>query len=159
VLIALAGALLVCAPASLATGRSINGRLYAGMMPEVAHGTFEVKLTPGKGELGGHIGRLDFTKTFVGDLVGTGRGVMLSGGDPAAKAAGYVAIETVDGHLFDREGSFSLQQFGTISGEATTLHYAVVPGSGVGALETISGTLDLTIEADGTHRYALTYEL
>jgi len=36
-----------------------------------------------------------------------------------------------------------------------TLDYEVVPGSGHGALEGISGTFQLTIEHDGTHRYEL----
>jgi hypothetical protein len=39
-----------------------------------------------------------------------------------------------------------------------TLHYEVVPGSGTGELEGIAGTLDLTIEPDGTHRYELQYD-
>jgi hypothetical protein len=34
-----------------------------------------------------------------------------------------------------------------------------VPGSGEGELAGIAGKLDLTIEDDGTHRYALEYEL
>ena len=83
---------------------------------------------------------------------------MLSGGDPQSGAAGYVAIETVTGSLGDRHGSFALQQFGTMSSGAQTLHYEVVPGSGTGELEGIAGTLYLTIEPDGTHRYELQYD-
>jgi Protein of unknown function (DUF3224) len=44
-------------------------------------------------------------------------------------------------------------------GGAQTLHYEVVPGSGRDGLEGIGGVLELTIEDDGTHRYALEYEL
>jgi Protein of unknown function (DUF3224) len=128
-------------------------------MSEVAHGTFEIALTPGEGELDGRIGRNDFTKTFTGDLVATGHGVMLTGGDPPAGTAGYVAIETVDGRLHESDGSFALQQFGTMAQGETSLQYAIVPGSGSGALQGISGTLELTVETDGTHHYALTYEL
>jgi hypothetical protein len=128
-------------------------------MSEVAHGTFETSLTPGEDELDGRIGRNDFTKAFAGDLVGTGHGVMLTGGDPPAGTAGYVAIEIVDGRLHERDGSFALQQFGTMTPEATTLQYAIVPGSGSGALQGITGTLELSVETGGTHRYALTYEL
>lgn len=128
-------------------------------MSEVAHGTFETSLTPGEDELDGRIGRNDFTKAYAGDLVGGGHGVMLTGGDPPAGTAGYVAIETVDGRLHERDGSFALQQFGMMTPGASTLHYAIVPGSGRGALEGITGTLELTVETDGTHHYALTYEL
>lgn len=128
-------------------------------MSAVAHGTFDVTLTPDAAELDGRVARVTFTKTFAGDLVGTGCGVMLSGGDPAAKTAGYVAIETFDGSLHGHDGGFSLQQFGTMSDGATTLEYVIVPGSGIGSLQGIAGTLELTIEPDGTHRYALDYEL
>jgi hypothetical protein len=125
----------------------------------VASGSFEVQLTPGPSELDGAVGRFELAKTFHGDLEGRGAGVMLSGGDPASGAAGYVAIETVSGRLGERGGSFALQQFGTLRDGAQTLHYEVVPGSGQGELEGISGTFRLTIEPDGTHRYELEYEL
>jgi Protein of unknown function (DUF3224) len=127
-------------------------------MALVAIGTFNVELTPGAAELDGAVARLDLAKAFHGDLEGSGRGVMLSAGDPSAGRAGYVAIETFEGSLDGREGSFAFQQFGTLRGGAQTLHYEVVPGSGRGGLEGIDGVLELTIEDDGTHRYALEYE-
>jgi hypothetical protein len=37
-------------------------------------------------------------------------------------------------------------------GGSQTLHYNVAPGSGRGALAGITGTLQLTIDNDGTHR-------
>lgn len=40
-----------------------------------------------------------------------------------------------------------------------TLHYAIVPGSGYGEFNGITGTFRLTIEDDGTHRYELDYEI
>jgi Protein of unknown function (DUF3224) len=128
-------------------------------MAQVAIGTFEVELTPGAAELDGAVVRLNLAKAFHGELEGDGRGVMLSAGDPSTGQAGYVAIETFAGRLDGREGSFALQQFGTMRGGAQTLHYEVVPGSGRDGLEGIGGVLELTIEDDGTHRYALEYEL
>lgn len=128
-------------------------------MPEIAHGTFKVDFTPGQAELDGAIARMEFTKQFDGDLNGTGRGLMLSAGNPGTGNAGYVAIETLSGQLHGRAGGFALQQFGTMLDGTPALHYAIVPGSGRDALQHISGELALTIDADGTHRYALTYEL
>ena len=84
---------------------------------------------------------------------------MLSGGDPQAGTAGYVAIETVTCRLGEREGSFALQQFGTLRGGSQTLYYEVVPGSGSGELSGISGHLRLTVDQDGTHHYELEYDL
>lgn len=102
--------------------------------------------------------RFDFTKTFHGDLDATGTGVMLSCGDPQTGAAGYVAIETVTGRLRERSGGFALQQLGMMHDGSQTLHYEVVPGSGHGSLEGISGTFRLAVDEDGTHRYQLDYE-
>jgi hypothetical protein len=124
-----------------------------------ALGTFDVDLISGRAELDGAVSRFELTKIFHGDFVGTGVGVMLSGGDPMTGTAGYVAIEVVSGSFADRVGSFALQQFGTMSAGNQTLHYEVVPGSGKGELTGISGTLHLTIDEHGTHSYLLDYDL
>ncbi|HEV2591487.1 MAG TPA: DUF3224 domain-containing protein [Gaiellaceae bacterium] len=121
----------------------------------VARGTFSIDRKPGDAELGGAIARFDFTKQFEGDLVATGAGLMLSGGDPAAGSAGYVAIETVEGTIGERSGSFALQQFGVMDGGRHDLHYAIVPGSGRAGFAGISGELRLS---DG-HAFELEYEL
>jgi Protein of unknown function (DUF3224) len=128
-------------------------------MTDKATGTFEIELRPGPPELDGKAQRFDFDKTFHGDLEGTGKGLMVSAGDPTAGAAGYVAIETVRGRLGERHGGFAFQQFGTMQGGEQELHYEVVPGSGQEGLAGISGRLDLSIDPDGTHRYELVYEL
>ena len=128
-------------------------------MPMTAKGKFEMELTPAAAELAGAVQRFEFTKTFHGDLTGTGTGVMLSSGTPQAGEAGYVAIETVTGRLGDRVGGFALQQFGTMHAGSQNLHYQVVPGSGRDALEGITGMFHLTVENDGTHLYELEYEI
>ncbi len=128
-------------------------------MSSTARGTFDIELTAGSPEVGGAVGRFDFTKTFHGDLEAAGAGVMLSCGDPQTGEGGYVAIETVRGRLGDRRGGFALQQLGMMHAGSQTLHYEVVPGSGDRELEGIAGTFHLTIEKDGTHRYQLEYDL
>lgn len=128
-------------------------------MSVTARGTFDVQLVPGPAELDGVVNRFDFTKTFKGDLEGSGAGVMLSVGDPQRGSAGYVAVEIVRGKLGDRDGAFALQQFGTLLDGSQTLHYEVVPGSGERGLSGITGTLRLTIDSDGTHHYELEYDL
>jgi hypothetical protein len=84
---------------------------------------------------------------------------MLSVGDPQAGEAGYVTIETVHGQLGERQGSFALQQFGSMHAGSQVLHYEVVPGSGSGQRVGIVGTLRLDIDKDGTHHYELQYDL
>jgi hypothetical protein len=124
-----------------------------------AQGTFDVELTPGDPELNGAVNRFALTKTFDGDLRGRGAGIMLSCGNPQSGSAGYVAIETVNGQLGEKHGSFVLAQLGTMDRGTQTLYYVVVPGSGQIDLKGITGALQLTIEADGTHRYQLDYQV
>lgn len=128
-------------------------------MRRKATGTFDVDLVPGEPELDGAVRRFHFTKTFRGDLAGSGAGVMLSTGDPASGSAGYVAVERLAATLGDRTGEFVLQQMGLMHAGAQTLVYEVAPGSGEGGLEGIVGTFHLDVDDDGTHRYELDYEL
>ena len=74
-------------------------------MVNTARGIFAVTMQPGPAELDGAISRFELSKTFHGDLQGTGAGVMLSGGVLQAGAAGYIAIETLDGNLRGRPAS------------------------------------------------------
>lgn len=128
-------------------------------MTTKATGTFDIEMVAAPPELGGAVSRFDFSKTFHGDLDGAGTGLMLSGGDPASGAAGYVAIEVVQGVLDGRTGQFAMVQLGLMQAGAPTLHYEIVPGSGDKELAGITGALHLVIDPDGTHHYDLTYDL
>jgi len=123
----------------------------------MARGTFDVRIEPVEHTQPG-IGCMTITKTWCGDLSGSGVGTMLSAGNPALGAAGYVAVETVTGVLSDRPGTFAFQQFGSMRDGSQEMRYDIVPGSGTDQLAGISGTLDLEVVA-GEHRYALNYEL
>ncbi len=125
----------------------------------IAEGTFDVTLSPLPPEADEVWGRMSLTKTWHGAIEGTGRGLMMSAGDPGRGRAGYVALESVDGTLDGRRGTFCLQQCGTMDGESVQLDYMVVPGSGTGELEGLTGTLSLTVEPEGIHRYSLEYTL
>ena len=126
-------------------------------MADHAHGTFEVTITPHDSD-DRHRPARD-RQAWLGDLAGTGHGLMLSAGDPAQGHAGYVALEIVEGTLNGRSGSFALQQLGVMSDGDQELRYDVVPGSGTGELAGIRRHPALTIEDDGSHRYDLAYTL
>jgi hypothetical protein len=143
----------------LPRGPDSGARVSKLLAMGIARGTFEIVMTPGAPEINGAIGRLDFTKSFHGGLDATGIGVMLSAGNPQAGEAGYVAIETVQGTLAGQAGDFALHQFGTAHKGSQNLRYEIVPGSGHDELTGITGTLHLTIDDDGTHRYELDYEV
>ncbi|OYO08180.1 hypothetical protein CGZ98_16655 [Enemella evansiae] len=117
---------------------------------------FDIEMTPGDPLLT-TTGRLDFTKTWTGGMVGTGRGVMISGGDPGAGEAGYVCLEIFEGSIDGREGSIAFQQFGKMSGGNSELRYEIVPGSGTAELSGITGVVELEVDQQGQHHVRLRY--
>ena len=98
-------------------------------------------------------------KTFHGDLAASSTGEMLAAGTPVHGSAGYVALERVTGALKGKRGSFILQHNGTMSRGAAELIVNVVPDSGTDELTGISGKMNITIAADGTHSYDFAYTL
>jgi hypothetical protein len=128
-----------------------------GRMSEHARGTFAVTLTPEESGLP-MVGRFALEKTYAGDAVGTGAGIMLSAGDPATGEAGYVVLEVADLTIGERNGTFAMQQLGTMSGGDQAITYLVTPGSGTGGFAGISGRLELEIR-DGQHHYDLVHDL
>lgn len=126
-----------------------------------AEGTFEVKNSPlplSELAAGTSIGRFGLDKQFRGDLEASSKGEMLGAGNPGSGTAGYVALEFVTGSLQGRSGSFALQHFGTMENGRFDLRVLVVPGSGSGDLEGISGAMEIIIAA-GKHAYRFEYSL
>jgi Protein of unknown function (DUF3224) len=130
----------------------------------IANGTFAVQMKPQDDTSavdGVSLGRMQLDKSFVGDLVGAGKGQMLTAmtAMTAVKgSAGYVAIERVSGSLHGKVGSFVMQHSGTMDKGAQQLLITLVPDSGTGALVGIRGVFQLRVEA-GQHHYALDYTL
>jgi hypothetical protein len=126
-----------------------------------AVGPFEVSLKPlpMDNEPGGEmLGRMSIDKQFHGDLEGTSKGQMLTGGTAIKNSAGYVAIERVTGSLKGRKGSFVLQHTGIMNRGAPSLVITIVPDSGTEQLDGIRGTMAIKIEG-GKHSYELNYTL
>lgn len=126
-----------------------------------ASGTFEVKMSPrapDEGEEGVGVGRMLIDKSFAGDLEGTSRGQMLAAMTGVAGSAGYVAMEQVAGTLAGRSGGFVLQHSGTMTRGKPTLTVTVVPDSGTGELEGLTGTMQIIID-EGRHSYVFDYTL
>jgi carboxypeptidase T len=125
-----------------------------------ATGTFDVNVVPVKSAEDGDplLGRMTIDKVFHGDLEGTSKGQMLSGGDFTKGSAGYVAMERVFGKLNGKEGSFILQHSATMHAGAQSMSITIVPGSGTGALAGIGGALEIIIEGK-KHSYVLNYSL
>jgi hypothetical protein len=128
-------------------------------MSPTASGTFSVDISPRPPDPDtARLEQMQIRKRWSGEIEAAGWGLMISGGDAAAGSAGYVAMEFLEGRVGNLVGGLALQQFGTMSNGKAHQVYEVVPGSGTGDLAGISGTLRLDV-ADGTHHYALSYEL
>ena len=128
-------------------------------VPHHATGSFDVKMTPQKSEEGSPLARYALDKTYHGPLDGTSRGEMLSAGTAVKNSAGYVAFEQFSGTLDGRTGTFVLQHSATMTRGDGKLSITVVPDSGTGALDGISGTMAIRIESGGAHFYDFEYSL
>jgi hypothetical protein len=131
------------------------------MTTKAATGPFEVKLNPEPlSEIAGRtgIGRMSLDKLFRGDLEATSQGEMLAFRSAVQGSAGYVAMETVNGILHGRPGSFVLQHSSTMTHGVPSQSITVVPGSGSGKLTGISGTMTIDI-SEGLHAYHFSYFL
>jgi len=102
--------------------------------------------------------RVHITRTFSGDLEGTARAELLTVSAQEGSAA-YVALDAIRGRLAGREGSFVLEHHGVVSPAGADTAGVVVPGSGTGELQGLSGTARIAVDPDGTHRLLLEYEL
>ncbi|GGW79538.1 DUF3224 domain-containing protein [Alteromonas halophila] len=124
--------------------------------------SFDVKLNPtdtyATGLEGNQLGRMTLDKTFHGALDASSQGEMLSVMTGVQGAAGYVAIEQVNGSLAGKKGTFVLQHFGIMQDGEDYLKLEVVPGSGTGELTGLTGTMNIEIKG-GQHYYTFDYEL
>jgi len=123
-----------------------------------AKGSFDVKVEP-LAERGGIPQSISLHKRYHGVLEATSTGEMLAGGNQKAGSAGYVALETVTGTLDGRAGSFCVLQFGLMSAGKLEMRVEIVPGSGVGDLAGILGTMKIDFGPQGEHFYTLDYTL
>lgn len=127
-----------------------------------ATGTFDVRVAPRKPdnpiEEASRLTRMTLDKQFHGDLDSVSKGEMLSILDRGTNSGGYVAMERVTGTLHGRTGSFAMQHNATMTSGAPYLNIIVVPGSGIGDLAGISGSMNIRIE-NGQHFYDLEYSL
>lgn len=125
---------------------------------KIAAGAFDVKLTPEPAGADAALGRFTLDKTFHGDLDATGKGQMLAFSSTVKGSAGYVAMEHVAGALHGKRGAFVLQHNGVMTRGDGELTVTVVPDSGTGELEGLSGAMRIEAAA-GKHSYVFEYTL
>jgi hypothetical protein len=131
-------------------------------MTNVTHARFAIKSWDEKPYSEGpdqpKLTRASVTKTFTGDLAGDGHVeyLMAYAGDGSAT---FVGLERIVGQLAGKAGSFVLQRTGVFDGGVAKEHYAVVPGSGTGALKGLRGEGTSAVGHGMEHPFTITWEL
>ncbi|WHM40249.1 DUF3224 domain-containing protein [Streptomyces sp. BPTC-684] len=106
------------------------------------------------------VGVATMEKHYEGEVAGRSSTLFTAAYDQAAATGTYVAMESFDGSLHDRRGTFNFAHSATTLGTGRENEFCViVPSSGTGALTGISGSGGLAIDADGTHRIWFDYEI
>jgi hypothetical protein len=125
-----------------------------------ATGTFEV--TPGSEdplhatEDGPKLTHATGTQRFAGDLEADGAVDWLMCYLPDGSAT-FVGFQRIDGSLAGRTGTFVMQAAGSHDGTGSRATWTVVPGSGTGGLEGITGEGSFDAAGGRTVTYALAY--
>jgi len=82
--------------------------------------------------------RIHVEESFNGDITGDGVVEFLQAAQ-ADGSASFVGIERVTGAVGGREGTFLLQDAGTVTGDIVSGDWFVIPGSGTGGLAGLRG--------------------
>jgi len=82
--------------------------------------------------------RIHVEESFSGDIAGHGAVEFLQAAH-ADGSASFVGIERVSGRVADREGTFLLQDAGTVDGNVVSGDWFVIPNSGTGELSGLRG--------------------
>ena len=106
------------------------------------------------------VGVATMEKTYDGDVQGRSATIFTSAFDPASGTGTYVALESFEGSVAGRAGSFAFVHSATTAGsDRSHAWFLIVPNSGTGSLAGITGGGDLAVDADGTHRVWFDYDL
>jgi hypothetical protein len=106
------------------------------------------------------VGVATMEKHFEGEISGRSATLFTAAFDQATGVGTYVAMESFEGSVGDRQGSFNFAHSATTTGtDRAGEFFTIVPSSGTGGLAGITGGGGLSVDADGTHRLWLDYEL
>ncbi|NNH72585.1 DUF3224 domain-containing protein [Nocardia uniformis] len=106
------------------------------------------------------VGVATMEKVFVGELSGRAATVFTSAFDQETGVGSYIAMESFEGSVNGRPGAFNFVHAASTTGtDRTAEFFTIVPASGTDELAGITGTGGIAVDADGTHRIWLDYEL
>lgn len=115
---------------------------------------------PAEVQTGLPVGLAVITKEFDGQISGSSVTLFTSAFDQAAGAGTYVAMESFEGTVNGLTGALNFVHSATTTGaDRSAEFFLIVPGSGTGELEGITGGGGLRVTADGGHELWFDYEL
>jgi Protein of unknown function (DUF3224) len=103
------------------------------------------------------LSQVHISRTFSGDLEGESTAELLIA--KSEGGGGYVGHDRISGSLAGRSGGFVFQHTGVMGPEGVTNTGTIVPGSGTGELQGITGEGTMLADEEGNHTLTLTYEL
>jgi hypothetical protein len=105
------------------------------------------------------VGVATMLKTYSGEIVGRSTTIFTSAFDQTTGVGTYVALESFEGSLHEFTGSFNFIHSASTSGsDRSNEFFLIVPSSGTGDLEGITGSGGLSIDADSIHRIWFDYD-
>ncbi|OLZ70820.1 hypothetical protein AV521_12445 [Streptomyces sp. IMTB 2501] len=120
----------------------------------------EVRLPEPVVETAVPVGVATMRKRYEGEVAGVSATLFTAAYDQSSATGTYVAMESFEGMLGERSGSFNFAHSATTLGEGREAEFfVIVPGSGTGALAGIRGAGGMAVDADGTHRIWFEYEV
>ncbi|MFC6009468.1 DUF3224 domain-containing protein [Nocardia lasii] len=106
------------------------------------------------------VGVSTMTKAYAGEIEGISATLFTAAFDMSTGAGTYFAMESFEGALNGRAGTFNFVHSATTGGtDRTHEFFHIVPGSGTGELTGITGTGALYVDAEGGHNIWFEYEL
>jgi hypothetical protein len=104
------------------------------------------------------VGVATMEKRYSGEVEGRSATLFTSAFSQSTGVGTYVAMESFEGSLNGALGTFNFAHSATTTGtDRTNAFFVIVPWSGTGALAGISGTGEMIVDADGTHRVWFDY--
>jgi hypothetical protein len=106
---------------------------------------------------GAELSRVHISRTFTGELEGESTAELMIA--KSEGGGGYVGHDRISGTLQGQSGSFVFQHTGLMGPEGVTNSGTIVPGTGTGDLEGITGEGTMLADDEGNHILTLLYEL
>ena len=120
----------------------------------------EINPPPADVQTGRPVGLAIITKEFDGQIAGSSVTLFTAAFDQAAGAGTYVAMESFEGSVNGLTGTLNFAHSATTTGsDRLAEFFTIVPGSGTGELEGITGGGGLRVTDDGDHEIWFDYEL